>query len=114
MIVAQNKSVYSIGIVAIFALFLTGCVQLELSSAADCDENSKIRFCDVCSVYGFDWGKSAQYMLDERLQNNAGRVDERAIQRVLVSQTAWELVVSLGTLGIVRPIEYTLWLEAEK
>ena len=114
MIVAQNKSAYFIGIVAIFALFLTGCVQLELSSAADCDENSKIRFCDVCSAYGFDWGKSAQYMLDERLQNNAGRVDERAIQRVLVSQTAWELVVSLGTLGVVRPIEYTLWLEAEK
>ena len=98
---------------AIVSLF-TGCVQFELSSAADCDENSKIRFCDVSSAYGFDWGENAQYMLDRRLQDNAGKVDERAIQRLIVSRTWWEGLAAYGSFGIVMPLEYTVWLEAKE
>lgn len=98
---------------AVASLF-TGCVQLELSSAADCDENSKMRFCDVGSAYGFDWGKNAQYMLDRRLQDNAGKVDERAIQQLIVSRTWWEVLAAYGSFGIVMPLEYTVWLEAKE
>ena len=101
-------------VVGMFVSFLAGCVQHELSSAADCDENSKMRFCDVGSAYGFDWGENAQYMLDLRFQDNAGKVDERGIQRLVVSQTGWEVFVTWGSLGIVRPLEYTVWLEAKE
>ncbi len=101
-------------VVGAVASLFTGCVQLELSSAADCDENSKMRFCDVGSAYGFDWGKNAQYMLDRRLQDNAGKVDERAIQRLIVSRTWWEVLAAYGSFGIVMPLEYTVWLEAKE
>jgi hypothetical protein len=101
-------------VVGAVASLFTGCVQLELSSAADCDENSKMRFCDVGSAYGFDWGKNAQYMLDRCLQDNAGKVDERAIQRLIVSRTWWEVLAAYGSFGIVMPLEYTVWLEAKE
>lgn len=93
---------------------LSGCVNLDLSSAADCDENSKMRFCDVTSAYGWDWGDSAQAMLDARLQGASGRVDERAVQRIVVSQKWWEVLATWGSLGIAKPVELTLWLEDAK
>ena len=63
-------------------LIFAGCVQMDLSSAADCDENSKMQFCDVTSAYWWDWGDSAQKMLDDRLQGAEGRVGERAVPRL--------------------------------
>ena len=93
------------------ALLLSGCVHLDLSSAADCDENSKMQICDVTSAYGWDWGDSAQMMLDARLQRADGRVDERAIQRIVVSQKWWEVMATSGSLGIAKPLEFTVWLE---
>ena len=41
-------------VVGAVASLFAGCVQLELSSAADCDENSKMRFCedDAGDVHG--------------------------------------------------------------
>ena len=94
-----------------FLAALAGCVHHDLSSAADCDENSKMRFCDVTSAYGWDWGESAQAMLDARFQRPDGRVDERAMQRIVVSQKWWEVLATWGTLGIARPLEFTVWLE---
>ena len=96
------------------ALVLSGCVHLDLSSAADCDENSKMQFCDVTSVYGWDWGKSARTMLDARLQGADGRVDERAVQRIVVSQKWWEVLATWGSLGLAKPVELTIWLEEAK
>ena len=93
------------------ALLLSGCVHLDLSSAADCDENSKMQICDVTSAYGWDWGKSAQNLLDDTLQRADGRVDERAIQRIVVSQKWWEVMATWGSLGIAKPLEFTVWLE---
>ena len=84
---------------------------MDLSSAADCDENSKMRFCDVTSSYGWDWGDSAQTMLDRRLQGADGRVDERAVQRIIVSQKWWEVLATWGSLGVAKPVELTVWLE---
>lgn len=95
-------------------LIFAGCVQMDLSSAADCDENSKMQFCDVTSAYWWDWGESAQNMLDDRLQGANGRVDERALQRIIVSQEWWEVLVAWGSLGIVKPVELTIWLEEAK
>ena len=95
-------------------LLLSGCVHLDLSSAADCDENSKMQFCDVTSAYGWDWGESAQTMLDARLQGADGRVDERAVQRIVVSQKWWEVLSTWGSLGIAKPVELTLWLEEQQ
>ena len=95
-------------------IIFAGCVQMDLSSAADCDENSKIQFCDVTSAYGWDWGESAQNMLDDRLQGANGCVDERALQRVIVSQEWWEVLATWGSLGIVKPVELTIWLEEAK
>lgn len=109
----RARKLFVVVVGAVTSLF-AGCVQLELSSAADCDENSKMRFCDVGSAYGFDWGKNAQYMLDRRLQDNAGKVDERAIQRLIVSQTLWDVLATYGSFGIVMPLEYTVWLEAKE
>ena len=94
-----------------FILLLSGCVHLDLSSAADCDENSKTNFCDVTSAYWWDWGKSAQELLDDRLQSANGRVDERAFQRLVVSQKWWEVLVTWGSLGIAKPVELTIWFE---
>jgi hypothetical protein len=71
---------------------LSGCVHLDMSSAADCDENSKTNFCDVVSAYGWDWGKSAQNLLDDTLQRSDGTVDERAVQRIVISQEWWEVM----------------------
>ena len=88
-----------------------GCVQLDLSSGEDCDENSKTNLCDVTSAYWWDWGKSAQELLDDRLQNANGRVDERAFQRLIVSQEWWEVLVTWGSLGIAKPVELTIWFE---
>lgn len=93
------------------ALLLCGCVQLDLSSAADPDENSKMQLCDVTSAYWWDWGEGAQKMLDDRLQGADGRVNERAIQRLVVSQTWWEVLATWGSLGIAKPVELTIWLE---
>lgn len=93
---------------------LSGCVQLDVSSAADCDENSKTNFCDVTSVYWWDWGDSAQTLLDRTLQAEDGRVDERAIQRLSVSQEWWEVLATWGSLGIAKPVEVTYWLEASE
>ena len=95
-------------------IIFAGCVQMDLSSAADCDENSKIQFCDVTSAYGWDWGESAQNMLDDRLQGANGRVDERSLQRLIVSQKWWEVLVTWGSLGIAKPVELTIWLEESK
>ena len=95
-------------------LGFAGCVQMDLSSAADCDENSKMQFRDVTSAYWWDWGESAQNLLDDRLQGANGRVDERAIQRLIVSQEWWEVLMTWGSLGIVKPVELTIWLEEEK
>lgn len=92
-------------------LSLAGCVHLDLSSAADCDENSKTNFCDVVSAYGWDWGKSAQNLLDDTLQHSDGTVDERAIQRIIISQKWWEVLATWSSLGIAKPLEYTVWLE---
>ncbi len=94
------------------ALLLAGCVHYDISSAADCDENSKMQLRDVRSAYWWDWGDSAQKMLDERLQGSDGRVDERAMQRVIVSQKWWEVIATWGTLGVAKPIDLTVWLEA--
>ena len=91
-----------------------GCVQLDVSSAADCDENSKTNFCDVTSAYWWDWGDSAQTLLDNTLQRGDGRVDERAMQRMVVSQEWWEVLVTWGFFGIVKPVEFTVWLEASE
>ena len=91
-----------------------GCVQLDVSSAADCDENSKTNFCDVTSAYWWDWGDSAQTLLDNTLQRGDGRVDERAMQRLVVSQEWWEVLVTWGFFGIVKPVEFTVWLEASE
>ena len=93
------------------ALLLCGCVQLDLSGGADCDENSKTNFCDVTSAYWWDWGKSAQELLDDRLQKANGRVDERAFQRLVISQKWWEVFATWGSLGIAKPVELTIWLE---
>ena len=90
---------------------LSGCVHLDMSSAADCDENSKTNFCDVVSAYGWDWGKSAQNLLDDTLQRSDGTVDERAVQRIVISQEWWEVMATWGSLGIAKPIEFTVWLE---
>ena len=92
--------------------WLSGCVQFDVSSAADCDENSKTNFCDVASAYWWDWGDSAQTLLDGTLQRGDGSVDERAIQRLIVSQDWWEVLATWGSLGIAKPVEYTYWLEA--
>jgi len=101
-------------VLVISSCALAGCVNLDLSSAADCDENSKMQFCDVTSAYGWDWGASAQTMLDARLQGAGGRVDERAVQRIVVSQKWWEVLATWGSLGIAKPVELTLWLEEAK
>jgi len=93
------------------AVLLCGCVQLDLSSGADCDENSKTNFCDVTSAYWWDWGESAQKMLDDRLRREDNRVDERAFQRLVVSQEWWEVLATWGSLGIAKPVELTIWLE---
>lgn len=93
---------------------LAGCVQLDVSSAADCDENSKTNFCDVTSAYWWDWGDSAQTLLDRALQAKDGRVDERAMQRLIVSQEWWEVLTTWGTLGVVKPVEFTYWLEGSE
>ena len=91
-----------------------GCVQLDVSSAADCDENSKTNFCDVTSAYWWDWGDSAQTLLDRTLQAEDGRVDERAMQRLIVFQEWWEVLATWGSLGIAKPVEATYWLEASE
>ena len=88
-----------------------GCVQLDLSSGEDWDENSKTNFCDVTSAYSWDWGKSAQELLDDRLQGADGRVDERAFQRLVISQEWWEVLMTWGSLGIAKPVELTIWFE---
>ena len=93
------------------ALLLSGCVHLDMSSAADCDENSKMQICDVTSAYGWDWGDSAQTMLDAYLQRSDGTVDERAVQRIVISQEWWEVMATWGSLGIAKPLEFTVWLE---
>ena len=95
-------------------LIFSGCVLMDMSSAADCDENSKMRFCDVTSAYWWDWGESAQNMLDDRLQDANGRVDERALQRLIVSQKWWEVLATWGSFGIAKPVELTIWLEETK
>ena len=87
---------------------------MDLSSGADCDENSKMQFCDVTSAYWWDWGESAQDMLDARLQSVNGRVDERALQRLIVSQKWWEVLATWSSLGIAKPVELTIWLEEAK
>ena len=92
--------------------WLSGCVQFDVSSAADSDENSKTNFCDVTSVYWWEWGASAQTLMDYTLQRENDRVDERAIQRLVVSQEWWEVLVTWGTFGIAKPVEFTYWLEA--
>ena len=99
---------------ALTALALSGCVNLDLASAADSDENSKIQFCDVSSAYCWDWGKSAQEQLHERLQRANGTVDERGMQSIVVSQTWWEVLATWGSLGIAKPSEYTIVLEEGK
>ena len=101
-------------LLALTALVLSGCVSLDLASAADADENSKIRFCDVSSVYCWDWGKSAQEQLHERLQRADGTVDERGMQSIVISQTWWEVLATCGSLGIVKPSEFTILLEEGK
>ena len=98
-------------VLAVMFGWLSGCVQFDVSSAADCDENSKTIFCDVTSAYGWDWGDSAQTLLDGTLQRENGRVDERAMQRLVVSQEWWEVLVTWGSLGIAKPVEFTYWLE---
>ena len=100
-------------LVAMFGV-LSGCVQLDVSSAADCDENSKTNFCDVTSAYWWDWGDSAQTLMDGTLQREDGRVDERAMQRLIVSQEWWEVLTTWGTLGVVKPVEFTYWMEASE
>ena len=95
-------------------LVFSGCVQMELSSAADGDENSKMQVCDVTSAYGWDWGESAQAMFDNRIQKADGRVDERSVQRLVISQTWWEVLATWGSLGIAKPVELTIWLEEAK
>ena len=99
---------------ALTALALSGCVNLDLASAADADENSKIRFRDVSSAYCWHWGKSAQEQLHERLQRANGTVDERGMQSIVVSQTWWEVLATWGSLGIAKPSEYTIVLEEGK
>ena len=99
---------------AFCALALSGCVGLDLASAADSDENSKIQFRDVSSAYCWDWGMSAQELLHERLQREDGTVDERGMQSIVVSQTWWEVLATLGSLGIAKPCEYTIVLEEGK
>ena len=98
-------------ILVLTALSLSGCVSLDLASAADSDENSKIQFRDVSSVYCWNWGKSAQELLHERLQCTDGTVDERGMQSIVISQTWWEVLATLGSLGIAKPSEYTIVLE---
>ena len=106
---------YCVHMIACMVLLTyAGCVQMDLASAADCDENSKMQFCDVTSAYGWDWGESAQNMLDNRLQGTNGRVDERALQRIIVSQEWWEVLATWGSLGIAKPVELTIWLEVSK
>jgi hypothetical protein len=109
IIATYGRSLYAL--VAMSCCF-AGCVQLDVSSAADCDENSKTNFCDVTSAYWWDWGDCVQTLLDGTLQREDGRVDERAIQRLIVSQEWWEVLVTWGTLGVVKPVEFTYWLEA--
>ena len=96
------------------SICLSGCVQLDVSSAGDGDKISKTSFCDVASAYWWDWGDSAQTLLDGTLQSEDGRVDERAMQWLIVSQTWWEVLTTWGTLGVVKPVEFTYWLEAPK
>lgn len=102
--------------VVLAAMFgwLSGCVQFDVSSAADYDENSKTNFCDVTSAYWWNWGNSAQTLMDGTLQRENGHVDERAIQRLVVSQEWWEVLVTWGSLGIAKPVEFTYWLEASE
>ena len=99
---------------ALTALALSGCVNLDLASAADSDENSKIRFRDVSSAYCWDWGTSAQEKLYERHQRADGTVDECGIQSIVISQTWWEVLATWGSLGIAKPSEYTIVLEEGK
>ena len=108
---SRVKRFFTLVMACALIFLLSGCVHLDLSSAADCDENSKMQFCDVTSVYGWDWGDAAQTMLDVRLQGANGRVDERAVQRIVVSQKWWEVLATWGSLGIAKPVELTLWLE---
>ena len=110
---AERCPVVLVIFVAMFGV-LSGCVQLDVSSAADCDENSKTNFCDVTSAYGWDWGDSAQTLMDGTLQREDGRVDERAMQRLIVSQEWWEVLTTWGTLGVVKPVEFTYWMEASE
>ncbi len=98
-------------IAAFVSLLFSGCIHLDLASAADCDENSKMQLRDVTSAYGWGWGKSAQTLLDERLQSTDGRVDDRAVQRIVVSQYWWEVLATWTSLGIAKPVEMTIWLE---
>ena len=110
---AERCTVVLVILGAMFGV-LSGCVQLDVSSAADCDENSKTNFCDVTSAYGWDWGDSAQTLMDGTLQREDGRVDERAMQRLIVSQDWWEVLTTGGTLGVVKPVEFTYWMEASE
>jgi len=110
---AERCPMVFVVLVAMFSL-LSGCVQLDVSSAADCDENSKTNFCDVTSAYWWDWGDSTQTLMDYTLQRENGRVDERAMQRLVVSQEWWEVLVTWGSLGIAKPVEFTYWLEASE
>lgn len=106
----RRENIVKIPLVLVVFL-LSGCVHFDLSSAADSDENSKLQFCDVTSAYGWDWGDTAQTMLDARLQGRDGRVDERAVQRIVVSQKWWEVFATWCSLGLVKPVEITIWLE---
>ena len=107
---AVRCAVVLVALVAMFG-WLSGCVQFDVSSAADYDENSKTNFCDVTSAYWWNWGNSAQTLMDGTLQRENCRVDERAMQRLVVSQEWWEVLVTWGSLGIAKPVEFTYWLE---
>lgn len=104
------KSVITISLVL---SILVGCVSIDLESSACKDVGSKKSMEFFQNSYTKKWcGQSPQEVLDLQIQPNTdAEINEAGLYRVMVRQTAGQILQGIVCFGFRSPVYVTWWLE---
>ena len=99
--------------VMIAVFMLSGCVSVDLQSAACKAVHTKRSAEYSQNTYtGNWWGKGPQQVLDEQVQPVMdGEIDGRGLCCVTYTQTWWQVLQGVACFGFRTPVYVTWWLE---
>lgn len=93
------------GLLILFCIGLSGCMQFSLVGGGNKDENSKDGKLYYASFYDFWWGDSPEEVLLKSMRDSEGRVVSRPLYQVMYTSNYLYNFASVVSFGLVVPVD---------